>query len=273
VSANVDNPTAPASTLRRLAIVAVAATIVLTAAAFWLSYAHLHTVAADNGLDGVRAWAWPATVDLFIVVGETLLLVASLSRRVDCAAIGLTVIGSGGSIALNVAGVGSGASRMTYVVAAVPPVAALFAFGALMRQFHGALVREQPEPVAEPAEVPGAGAIGPIVEPAGVNQVPEPPEPQVEPGPNLTRTTPRRTGSTPPAKPRRNPPEPEADAGQPTPSVGEQVRQILDLIEEHGYDTVKLKFVQEQTGMPKTTAYNRLIEARTAWAEEHGDAD
>jgi hypothetical protein len=119
-------------------------TVMLTAAAFWLSYAHLHQVAAGHGLgrEAVRSWAWPGTVDLFIAIGELLTLRASLARQVDWWAIGLTVIGSGGSIAFNVAGVGPGASTLDYVVAAVPPVAALLAFGALMRQVRGFLSRD-----------------------------------------------------------------------------------------------------------------------------------
>nr|WP_084718521.1 DUF2637 domain-containing protein [Streptacidiphilus carbonis] len=124
------------ATLRRIALGTVIATIALTGTAFWLSYEHLHDVARHYGLDGSRAWAWPATVDLFIVIGEALILSASLQRLTDRAAIVLAVIGSTGSIALNVAGVGSHAPGMTYVVAAVPPCAALLAFGALMRQIH-----------------------------------------------------------------------------------------------------------------------------------------
>lgn len=114
-------------------------TIALTAIAFWLSYEHLAEVAAGHGLEGVRGWAWPATVDLFIVIGELLFLQASLQHKVDPFAIFMTASGSLGSVALNVAGVGEGASRMDYVVAAVPPVAALIAFAALMRQVHAAL--------------------------------------------------------------------------------------------------------------------------------------
>lgn len=135
-----------------LAVIAAVASVILTMAAFWLSYEHLHDVAARYGLghSAVRSWAWPATVDLFILIGEVLILRASLRRSVDRWAIGLTVVGSGGSIALNVAGVGSHAQPMNYVVAAVPPIAALLAFGALMRQLHGALAAR----VEIPAEVP-----------------------------------------------------------------------------------------------------------------------
>nr|WP_229899271.1 DUF2637 domain-containing protein [Streptomyces hiroshimensis] len=153
--------------------------MVLTAIAFWLSYEHLQGVAAGHGLRGAtaRSWAWPGTVDLFIVIGELLILRASLARRVDWWAIGLATAGSGGSIALNVAGVGAGAGLLDYVVAAVPPVAALLAFGALMRQVHAYLARRiatpaghtvtpvnaQPDPVTltrddDPEEAPPAAA-------------------------------------------------------------------------------------------------------------------
>lgn len=148
-----------------LAAGASAATVLLTGAAFWLSYEHLHDVSAGNGLTGARAWAWPATIDLFIVVGELLLLRASLGGLgVDWWAVALTVTGSGSSIALNVAGVGEGAPKLTYIVAAVPPVAALLAFGALMRQVHDRLAV-----AAEPAEVPAE----PAPEPVTLERVPE----------------------------------------------------------------------------------------------------
>jgi hypothetical protein len=127
--------------LRALAGGAAIVTIALTAAAFWLSYEHLHDVADGNGLDGARAWAWPGTVDLFIVAGELLILRAALRGRFDWFAYLLAGVGSLGSIALNVAGVGTEADPMEYVVAAVPPTAALVAFGALMRQVHEALER------------------------------------------------------------------------------------------------------------------------------------
>ncbi|MFH8805297.1 DUF2637 domain-containing protein [Streptomyces sp. NPDC017936] len=112
--------------------------IVLTGAAFWLSYAHLAEVAGSHGLGAspIRQWAWPATLDLFIVSGELLMLVAGLKGRRDWWAVALTVAGSVGSIGLNVAGVGADAEFLDYVVAAVPPTAALLAFGALMRQVH-----------------------------------------------------------------------------------------------------------------------------------------
>ncbi|UED85829.1 DUF2637 domain-containing protein [Streptomyces profundus] len=131
-------------TAERYTLVAAATVIVaLTAGAFWLSYAHLAEVAGQHGLEHspVRQWAWPATLDAFIVAGELLMLRAGLRRVTDGWAIALTATGSIGSIALNVAGVSSTGNAdavplLDYVVAAVPPTAALLAFGVLMRQIH-----------------------------------------------------------------------------------------------------------------------------------------
>lgn len=131
-------------TAERYALVAAGAVIVvLTAGGFWLSYAHLAEVAGQHGLRNspVRQWTWPATLDAFIVAGELLMLRAGLRNVPDWWAITLTATGSVGSIALNVAGVsgsrdGTAVPLLDYVVAAVPPTAALLAFGVLMRQIH-----------------------------------------------------------------------------------------------------------------------------------------
>ncbi|GGV06317.1 hypothetical protein GCM10010495_18070 [Kitasatospora herbaricolor] len=146
---------------RRLTAAAAAVIGLLTGSAFWLSYAHLHTVAAEHGLGGSepRAWAWPGCLDLFIVAGELLMLRASLSRRTDWWAIALTVVGSGGSIALNIAGVGTHAQPLDYVVAAVPPTAALLAFGALMRQVHDALSDGAGQTALSTAETPAGDLV------------------------------------------------------------------------------------------------------------------
>ncbi|MGW3651876.1 DUF2637 domain-containing protein [Streptomyces sp. NPDC000878] len=165
--------TAPMSRINArdgLAIGAAVVTVLLTAAAFWLSYEHLHDIAGGNGLDGARAWAWPATVDLFIIAGELLMLRASLARQgMDWWAVTLAAFGSLGSIALNVFGVGDGAQPMEYVVAAVPPSAALVAFGALMRQLHERLAQDAQDATASPAvpsvpEVPTEALQGPLSE-------------------------------------------------------------------------------------------------------------
>ncbi|KDN80435.1 DUF2637 domain-containing protein [Kitasatospora cheerisanensis] len=121
-----------------LTLLAGALIIALTSVVFWLSYAHLHDIARDNGLGSApeRAWAWPAALDAFVVIGEVLMLRAGLRGRTDWWAVGATAIGSVGSIVLNIAGVPTGSTELTYVVAAVPPTAAMLAFGLLMRQIH-----------------------------------------------------------------------------------------------------------------------------------------
>ncbi|WP_406144152.1 DUF2637 domain-containing protein [Streptomyces anulatus] len=189
---------------KALAAGAAVVTVLLTGAAFWLSYEHLHDVADDNGLDGERAWVWPATVDLFIIAGELLMLRAALRNRIDGWAIALAATGSLGSIALNVAGVGDGAQSMEYVVAAVPPTAALVAFGALMRQVHEALATARPadevvtstvmtavqvtaRPVPKP--VPAGARLLPIVS-AKVTTPDEPPVPSEPPTVTLERLAP-----------------------------------------------------------------------------------
>jgi hypothetical protein len=155
---------------------AAAVIVVLTIAAFWLSYAHLHQVAAGHGLSmsPERAWAWPATLDLFIVAGELLMLRGSLARSTDWWAVALTVVGSTGSIALNVLGV-SGGDPLDYVVAAVPPTAALLAFGALMRQVHGLLgVHAVPVDAVDAQPVRSADAEFLVTKKYGESPAPEP---------------------------------------------------------------------------------------------------
>ncbi|MEU5596845.1 DUF2637 domain-containing protein [Streptomyces sp. NPDC020298] len=161
-----------------LAVIAATASIILTGAAFWLSYEHLHDVARAHGLaDAARAWAWPATVDLFVIIGEVLMLRAALAGRTDGWAIFLTVAGSGGSIGLNVAGVGADANGMDYVVAAVPPVAALLAFGAIMRQIHGLLATRVALPATKPVAPPKPAATPAATERPAVASVPATPKP------------------------------------------------------------------------------------------------
>lgn len=53
------------------------------------------------------------------------------------------------------------------------------------------------------------------------------------------------------------PPSPRRSARQ-----AKEVRQVLDLIRDRGYDAVNLKVVRQELGFKKTTAYHRLTEAR-----------
>ncbi|MFH8387721.1 DUF2637 domain-containing protein [Kitasatospora sp. NPDC018058] len=159
-----------------LTLVAGGLIILLTAVAFWLSYAHLHDVAHHNGLGGVRGWAWPSTLDAFVVIGEVLMLRAGLRHVTDWWAVAATTIGSVGSIVLNVVGVPGNASVLTYVVAAVPPTAAMLAFGLLMRQVHqivGAAVAR--------ADDPGTAEDAPAVQPVPADTDAGTPEPAATP--------------------------------------------------------------------------------------------
>lgn len=170
--------------------------IALTIAAFWLSYAHLASVAQAHGLANSpeRRWAWPATLDLFILAGEVLMFRAALRHSTDYWAIGLTVAGSVGSIGLNVAGVGTRAPVLDYVVAAVPPSAALLAFGALMRQVHVFVTEgeprsleldsREPELMPEPAAeltVERAETPEPAPDPEAAPIAATPPAPEIAP--------------------------------------------------------------------------------------------
>ncbi|MEU9310043.1 DUF2637 domain-containing protein [Streptomyces sp. NPDC048256] len=149
----VESASTPVNVESAITVIAAVLTVLLTAVAFWLSYEHLQEVAASHGMAEAvaRSWAWPATVDLFIVIGELLILRASIAHKVDWWAILLVTAGDGASIALNVAGVGKDADALDYVVAAVPPVAALLAFGALMRQVHSYLAGRASTPATGPS--------------------------------------------------------------------------------------------------------------------------
>lgn len=189
----------------RAAILTAGAVIIaLTVAAFWLSYAHLADVAKEHGLakSPERAWAWPGTIDLFILAGEVLMFRAALRGSWDWWAFALTAAGSLGSIALNVAGVGTRHLSLDHVVAAVPPTAALLAFGALMRQVHGLVTADEPTPAPVPAtEIEREPRPAPAPEPSTPTEIPasEPtPDPAVvEPAPILvTEPTPVQTNSS-----------------------------------------------------------------------------
>ena len=153
---------------RRLATAAGLVTVILTAAAFALSYHHLARVAEHNGVTSpIAYWAWPACIDLFIVAGELLILRAVLRAAKDGFAVLLTIVGSVGSIVLNVFGVGMHEPAMSYVVAGVPPFAALLAFGAVMRQIHEVVKATEPvDTPVEPVDVPLPPVETPLYPPA-----------------------------------------------------------------------------------------------------------
>ena len=216
--------------------------VALTAGAFWLSYAHLADVAGQHGLgtSPVRRWAWPATLDAFIVAGELLMLRAGLRRVTDGWAIAVTAIGSVGSIALNVAGVsGTGnvgtVPRLDYVVAAVPPTAAMVAFGVLMRQIHQLV--EQPGDHSDPVsmqvlEPPVTTSVQPA-EPSSVviAQPAETPVERVQPA-ELPRQSVQATDL--PAAGSVQSPEPLSDTAESKPRGGRPPGAPLDVLVEIG---------------------------------------
>jgi hypothetical protein len=113
----------------------VATTLAAAAVGFWLSYAGLHVFAARNGLYGPEAWAWPASVDLFILTGELGITVSAIRGEADWLAWVFLTAGFGPSVLFNVLHVAAIAPAWgRYAVAAVPPVAAMLALAALMRQ-------------------------------------------------------------------------------------------------------------------------------------------
>lgn len=128
------------------------------------------------------------------------------------------------------------------------------------------------EPVRGPRQAEVRDQVRGEVRPQVRDQVREVQQP-AEPAANQGRTSEPRTNANPKPAPRRTTPDAvpakQSATNPDTPSPMEQVRQVLDLIEEHGYDKVKLPFLMEQTGWKKTAAYNRLVEARAAWAEQH----
>ena len=113
----------------------VASVTVLTGVGFWLSYAGLHTFDLHAGLRGPEGWAWPASVDLFIISGEAGVTIATLRRETDWVAWVYLGAGFAVSVAANVLHVDI-MFWFKYVAAATPPISAMAALGALMRQIY-----------------------------------------------------------------------------------------------------------------------------------------
>lgn len=159
------------ATVTRLVWSAVTVSILMTVVAFWLSYSHLHSIAGEHGVTSTaRAWAWPAIVDLFIVVGEITLVLASLGAMNPAAGWSLTIGGTITSVTINVWGVGAIADPLTYVVAGIPPIASLISFGVIMRYLHVYLTRGRRD---TPAPTPVTTVTRtPVTPPAPVTQTP-----------------------------------------------------------------------------------------------------
>jgi hypothetical protein len=241
-----------------LAIGAAVLTTALTAVSFWLSFESLHDLASAHRLHGERAWAWPATVDTFIAVGELLILRASLMRRVDRWAIALTSAGSLGSIVLNVAGVGVSHDPLDYVTAAVPPVAALLAFGVLMRQVHEFLLSRQSVLTAPP--VPSVPLVTPVMEPEEP-EAPEEPQEAVqapEDEPEVTQEP----------EPVREPEEPRQELTQ-REQIDQVVRALYDDLGNRRPATRHIRQALADANLPNSDGTCREARKRVETAEPH----
>lgn len=105
-------------------------------------------------------------------------------------------------------------------------------------------------------------------EPAPANQQTRTSEPLAAANPEPAGTEVHEPGPNLPAKTNQRPNRP-ANLTDRAAAKQEQVNQVIGLIEELGYDAVKLGLVIDRTGMTKTTAYHRLNEARTEWQQRH----
>jgi hypothetical protein len=141
--------TLPARIVTGVAACMVVATAAATAVGFWLSYRGLHDFALRAGLTGAEAWAWPASVDLVIAAGEAGVTISALRQHKDWAAWVYLAVGFAASVTGNVLHVDpAGLFWTRYAVAAVPPVAAMLALAALLRQAYRLATEPAPVPMA-----------------------------------------------------------------------------------------------------------------------------
>jgi len=138
----------------------VVATAAATVVGFWLSYSGLHDFAGRAGLTGPEAWAWPASVDLFIAAGEAGVTISALRRRRDPMAWAYLALGFAASVTGNVLHVDTGhLAWARYAVAAVPPMAAMLALAALLRHVYRIALDRHTAARSAPGSGPG-GAPG-----------------------------------------------------------------------------------------------------------------
>jgi len=143
----------------RLAVwTAVAGTVFIAAAAFWLSFTALADLARRSGVDESQAWAWPLIVDGIIVVA-TVSVVALAGQRAAWYPWLLLMAGAAVSVAANaihafVAADADVPSALAGSVAAVPPLV-------LLAITHLTVVltrRFRAEPSAQTAEAESSAA-------------------------------------------------------------------------------------------------------------------
>lgn len=138
-------------------VVMAVVTVIATGIGFWLSYAGLHAFDTRAGLRGPEAWAWPSSVDLFILAGELGITISALrDGRTDWHAWVYFFAGCGPSVTFNVLHVALHAPGWgKYAVAATPPVAAVLALAALMQQVISLPEALRHMQAREPGEQPG----------------------------------------------------------------------------------------------------------------------
>lgn len=110
-------------------VIAAGGTIMIAAAAFWLSFTALADLAGRSGIAAEQAWTWPLLVDGLIVV-STVAAVALDGHRTAWYPWSLLIAGAVVSVTANalhaiVAGTSSVPAALAAVVAAVPPVTLL----------------------------------------------------------------------------------------------------------------------------------------------------
>src|SRR5215472_5273359 len=105
----------------------VTVTAAATVVGFWLSYDGLHEFAIRSGaFTAAEAWAFPASVDLFIAAGEAGVTISALRRHRDPMAWAYLLLGFAASVTGNVLHVDPAHLVWSrYAVAAIPPAAAM----------------------------------------------------------------------------------------------------------------------------------------------------
>jgi hypothetical protein len=152
---------------------AITGTVLIAAAAFWLSFTALTDLARRSGVDGGQAWAWPLIVDGLIVVA-TVAVVALDRQRSAWYPWVLLMAGTAVSVTANalhatVAAEADVPGALAACVAAVPPLV-------LLASTHLTVVLVRAHRAAEPATVQAertevaedAEAAGPVAATASV---------------------------------------------------------------------------------------------------------
>ncbi|MBU3994888.1 MAG: DUF2637 domain-containing protein [Actinobacteria bacterium] len=149
----------------RLAVsTATTGTVLIAAAAFWLSFTALTDLARRSGIDAGQAWAWPLIVDGLIVVA-TVAVVALDGHRAAWYPWLLLIAGTLVSVVANalhatVAADADVPPLLAGCVAAVPPLVLLASthLTVVLVRSHRARTSEEAEPPVAEAPVPSVSA-------------------------------------------------------------------------------------------------------------------